>query len=272
MQATLNQELRRDVDDLAARALTVAEGDDPALFDLAGMPNGSLLYRDANGNFIGVPVLPGNVVTSAQIVDATAAGRALLTSATAQAQRALLGITMITMMTLSAAQALASVDGIDIIETFGRAAPFDNGGARWMKVEAQPGHPGKWQHATGAWFELQGVEVTPEMFGAQGGYDRTAKTGPDDTTAINNAFAYIEARGGGVLWGRPARKYRCDDEIYPCSNSMFSTRGPRCSINRHLISTTGNLYRGMIAVRDQAGTGTRSNVVVTNVDVWHAAR
>ncbi|MEM1314153.1 MAG: hypothetical protein AAGI51_06350 [Pseudomonadota bacterium] len=50
----------------------------------------------------------------------------------------------------------------------GYAVPDDRGGGLWLRVAAQPDHPGAIRSADGAWWELAEHVVHPEMFGAKG--------------------------------------------------------------------------------------------------------
>lgn len=65
--------------------------------------------------------------------------------------------------------------------------------APWNKVGAEPAHPGKFQSADGAWWELAATEINPRLFGASG--DGAA----DDTAAIAAALQTLAALGGGTL-------------------------------------------------------------------------
>lgn len=71
--------------------------------------------------------------------------------------------------------------GVETIQTTGYAAPADGGGAVYKHVTAEPSHPGKFQSADGAWWELAVSEVTPWMFGAAG------VSGTNDKTSIQNS-------------------------------------------------------------------------------------
>jgi hypothetical protein len=59
-------------------------------------------------------------------------------------------------------------ESLDIIYTFGRSAPDDNGGARYKRAASEPVHEAKAQSDDGAWWELYEDEVTPEMLGYDG--------------------------------------------------------------------------------------------------------
>lgn len=86
------------------------------------------------------------------------------------------------------------------IRTGGYYSVGDGGGALYKRVAAEPTHEGKAQSASGVWYEyvLEGF-VNVRQFGAVGNWTTT-----DDTAAFNNAFHYLEQRGGGMLVVPPA--------------------------------------------------------------------
>lgn len=57
------------------------------------------------------------------------------------------------------------------------------GGARYMRADAEPIHPGKFRDAVGQWWELAEFRVTPMMFGASPDFD-------DNGSYINSALMY----------------------------------------------------------------------------------
>lgn len=65
----------------------------------------------------------------------------------------------------------------------------DGGGAFYRRVATEPDHPGKFQSANGAWWELSEPVVRPEMFGARSG------DGRDDLPALQSAAAAAHATG-----------------------------------------------------------------------------
>lgn len=78
-------------------------------------------------------------------------------------------------------------DYVDVIQTNGYAEPGDGGGATFRRVDANPGHPGSYQSADGAWWEILETVLTPEMFGAK-------RNGIDyDNDAIHAAIATQQA-------------------------------------------------------------------------------
>lgn len=51
------------------------------------------------------------------------------------------------------------------VMVFGYATAGDGGEALYIKVDSEPSHPGKFQSADGAWWELNVFALRPEMFG-----------------------------------------------------------------------------------------------------------
>lgn len=62
----------------------------------------------------------------------------------------------------------------DSLTTRGWAKAGDGGGAFYRRAEVEPSHPGKLESADGAWWEIAETELTPQMFGADGGSDDSA--------------------------------------------------------------------------------------------------
>lgn len=79
------------------------------------------------------------------------------------------------------------------------AARGDNGGGTYKRVATQPTHAGRFQDALGAWFELTGVFVWPEQFGAKGDGFTV------DTTAVQAALVASRIMKGSLLL--PAKTY-----------------------------------------------------------------
>lgn len=92
----------------------------------------------------------------------------------------------------------ASLDNIALgvtgVTTLGYTEAGDGGGALYKRVGTEPGHPGKFQSADGAWWELASTTVTPQMFGAKG--DGVT----NDTDAFNAVAEYINAMSGGTVF------------------------------------------------------------------------
>lgn len=86
-------------------------------------------------------------------------------------------------------------DYVDVIQTNGYAEPGDSGGATFRRVDVNPGHPGSYQSADGAWWEMVFTgEVFVNMFGASASED------PDvNTLAVQNAIDFVAEMGGGII-------------------------------------------------------------------------
>jgi len=95
--------------------------------------------------------------------------------------------------TRNAVEGLEIPTGIDAIRTNGFANVGDGGDALYKRVTSEPSHPGKLQSGDGAWWELVGNIIDIRVFGAKA--DGTT----NDASAINNAQAYLVAKGGGVI-------------------------------------------------------------------------
>lgn len=95
--------------------------------------------------------------------------------------------------TKASAEAEHITTALACFKTAGYASAGDGGGALYKRAVSEPAHAGKIQSADGAWWELQGNIITPEMFG-----------GVSTSTALNDvAFpacvAYLGVRGGGIV-------------------------------------------------------------------------
>ncbi|MCK1533156.1 MULTISPECIES: hypothetical protein [unclassified Bradyrhizobium] len=67
------------------------------------------------------------------------------------------------------AAAAVSIDvAVEFVRTAGYAASGDGGAALYKRVNAQPAHPGKFQSADGAWWEIAESKLKPKQFGAAG--------------------------------------------------------------------------------------------------------
>lgn len=77
--------------------------------------------------------------------------------------------------TLAAAVADNPATASAFTRTAGRDAAGDRGGALYRLAVSEPVHAGKYQNAAGSWYEIAERELTPEMFGAVGTGDETAK-------------------------------------------------------------------------------------------------
>jgi len=112
--------------------------------------------------------------------------------------------------TLALAELTSIPTKIEAVITSGYYTAGDGGGAMYKRVVSQPSHPGKWQDLSGAWFELVGTTISPEVFGADG---------IDDTTAINNTILYLYAvcsgKGGVVSYTEGRTYYASSIQNYP---------------------------------------------------------
>jgi len=99
--------------------------------------------------------------------------------------------------TLAEAMAYGSASAPpDYIRTTGYSKSGDGGGALYRRVDAEPGHPGKFQIASGQWYELAEAVVRLEMFG--GGVD---KTGSQNSQAFADAQAFLSVDRGSAYEG-----------------------------------------------------------------------
>jgi uncharacterized cupin superfamily protein len=78
--------------------------------------------------------------------------------------------------------------------TAGYATAGDGGGALYKRVGSEPSHNGKFQDASGAWFELAESRVYPEMFGAVSTTGATQSNGVQtaNVTAFQNALDFAK--------------------------------------------------------------------------------
>jgi len=85
--------------------------------------------------------------------------------------------------------AIAAV--IDTVQTGGYATISDNGGATYKRVGAEPAHIGKFQDASGAWFEIVDKITNSAQFGV---------TTADNGAQLNLYLDYITRVGGTHYW------------------------------------------------------------------------
>jgi hypothetical protein len=76
--------------------------------------------------------------------------------------------------------------------------PGDRGGGLYIKVAAEPSHPGKFLNPNGWWYELIAQSVTPEMFGAFG--SDVGAVDVDETVQIQNMADYAMYYGCTVTF------------------------------------------------------------------------
>lgn len=81
---------------------------------------------------------------------------------------------------------------VNVLVTGGYQAAGDNGGALYKRVGAAPSHAGKFQSADGAWWEITGREIRPEMVGG-------VINAANSTTGVQNAIDVAIAIGSRVL-------------------------------------------------------------------------
>lgn len=130
--ALLDQEQGRQIDDLAARAVTVREGQTPPQIDVAPFLGvGGLVGLDAGGAAVRIPAgTPGAAIASTQIIDSTAPGRALLTANTPALQRTALSSPSVAEMNAAdaagAAVAAAALQSVDLRERRARLRALRN--------------------------------------------------------------------------------------------------------------------------------------------------
>lgn len=151
---------------------------------------------------------------------------------------------------------------MSFIRLAGYGAPGDEGGAIYKKVGSQPSHKGKLQSADGAWWELQGSIVTPQMFGAANDYSATADQ------AFQDANDYLTAaHSGGMIWV-PAGIYMQTGTILLSSNTKIEgVRGASILRAPHGAWTARNV--GANSVGCAIGMVGVKHCVVRNISVDH---
>ncbi len=116
------------------------------------------------------------------------------TSATIARVDAALG-TSNSYLSRSVAAAVALAGANQSVETFGYAAFGDGGGARYNRSITEPPHAGKFQDASGFWWELDRNSILrPEMFGAKGGGVTDDRPGINAAIAVAN-YRYLNGQG-----------------------------------------------------------------------------
>lgn len=91
------------------------------------------------------------------------------------------------------------------IQVLGYYSAQDGGGARYSYSAIMPTHPGRFQSADGAWWEIAETAPNVRMFGAAG--DGTT----DDAAAITSALSYMDAAEAPMLF--PAGTYALASEV-----------------------------------------------------------
>ena len=127
--------------------------------------------------------------------------------------------TDVVVSTRELAEALVPAAAARSMRLLGHGSPGDMGEAFYLRTSSEPAHPGKFQTADGAWWELSSREVPPEVFGAQG--DGFA----DDSWAFRQAAEW-SALTGGVVVGAPGATYRLVSGV-SVAGGRFHGRGAR---------------------------------------------
>ncbi|MGL4960999.1 MAG: hypothetical protein ACRC67_07185 [Inquilinus sp.] len=97
--------------------------------------------------------------------------------------------------TLADAQAATVPAAKTLVRLASRTAAVSGSGAWYARSVSMPSHPGRWQDATGDWFELAETYPDVRMFGAVG--DGIA----DDIQAFDDCLAYCKAVGARGMQG-----------------------------------------------------------------------
>lgn len=115
--------------------------------------------------------------------------------------------------------------------TQGYLTPGDGGRALWKWVAAEPAHPGKFQIASGQWYELAEAKVYPDQLGADG-------TAAADTAALLLALAIAPALGVPV--GILPRTYLIDANCAVNDDNVFVIGDdPSQSVLEQVMARTG---------------------------------
>lgn len=104
-----------------------------------------------------------------------------------------------------------------MIATSAYAVPGDNGGSLYERVSFEPAHAGKFQDASGIWWELRSSIIRPEMFGAK------ADGVTDDTVALQGANTMLAPGQAMVLTA--GRTYCVTEYVFPDLRSTGQLNG-----------------------------------------------
>lgn len=169
----IEQEFRRD----NQRSLKVDFGGTPLTID-AGLADGETLMKQGDRLVAGPDIVAiGDEVENAKsLIEGWASD--IISQGNVPIYASVVGMS-----------ALSVPVGINAIRVNGYRTPGDDGGALYVKVEAEPVHAGKFATADGAWWELRETEPALEMFGAYG--DGAA----NDTAARDAAVEYVGYHG-----------------------------------------------------------------------------
>lgn len=94
--------------------------------------------------------------------------------------------------TVSTASAATVPETQNVVRVAGYTTAGDQGAGVYVRAVSEPDHEGKFQDASGAWFELVPDRVTPAMFGAVGA---KADGTVDAVAEVTAADAYCQAKG-----------------------------------------------------------------------------
>lgn len=115
----------------------------------------------------------------------------------------------------------ASIDaGIDGLTTLGHTAAGDGGGALYKRVALEPSHPGKFQSADGAWWEIADRVLNARSFGAIPPADWDALDGGDKRGATRLAAGAALGASLDALWA--AAKALNRDMYFPAGRYEIS--------------------------------------------------
>lgn len=160
-----------------------------------------------------------------------------------------------------AALATSSVPAdVKVARTAGYAGVGDGGAATYLRTNGEPAHAGKVQSADGAWWELYGNEITPEMFGGS-----ATDTNANDI-ALPAMVAYLGVRGGGVM---------ILDKLYQMKNTRLNVNKPNITITtrrRHVGGiwrrpSGGDSNNGIIFVDGRGSAGDPNERLANNVQI-----
>jgi hypothetical protein len=117
--------------------------------------------------------------------------------------------------TLTSAAATSIPPSIQYLRTAGRLAVGDGGSALYQKAVSEPSHALKFQSADSAWWGSANKEVVDIRELRWGG----AATAAEQAQSLNDAIAYLGARGGGEIYIPPG-SYDINAQIVLANNSV----------------------------------------------------
>lgn len=137
-------------------------------------------------------------IIAGQLAALEGAGESILLPLVQQAEAAkaaaesAAGANLAAMPSRSAALIANIPASVSYVRTAGYLSAGDNGEGLYRRAGSQPSHPGKFQSADGAWWELTGRVVRAEVFGV-------VANNSDQSTNLQAALDYLAATGGGTL-------------------------------------------------------------------------